>query len=233
MNIKKLVLFDIDGTLIYPAGTYKFADQYQVAMQEVYGVAPRFEISHYNGTVDRYNAWDMARLSGVPRHVFLSRFPEYIEAMHRILDARKNETLFTPIESAIDFVSKLKNRDDVALGVITGNAKKIALWKLVHTGIEGYFPFGLYGDEADDRVELAGMVFEKAKRELGLILRPADITVIGDTIYDIRCGKAIGARTIGVTTGLSQKPRDELAPEKPDLLVDSLLEPAVLDLFSL
>ena len=70
----------------------------------------------------------------------------------------------------------------IHLGVITGNAKRIALWKLEHTDLAKYFHFGLYGDEADDRAELAGNVFAKANEELGISLRPQDITVIGDTV---------------------------------------------------
>lgn len=233
MNTKKLVLFDIDGTLIYHADSFHFEEQYEHAMEKVYGVKHPFVMHVYNGTVERYIAWDMARQHGITRSEFLKKFPQYIEAMHDLLESKVGkEKLFVPIGSAVSLVEKLASHDDWILGIITGNAERIARWKLEHTGLSSYFHFGLFGDAADDRMELAGMVFEKAKKQLGVDLAPQDIVVIGDTIYDIRCGKAIGAKTIAVTTGFHIE-RETLAAEKPDYLVDSLLNPRILSLFSL
>ena len=137
------------------------------------------------------------------------------------------------IPDAVVFVRLLKaKRPRVVRGILSGNARKIAQWKLSHTGLLKYFSFGLYGDEADDRIELAGQVFAKAKLELAMDLKPEEIVVIGDTVFDIRCGKGIGATTIAVTTGMHGSP-EELAREKPDYLVNSLMDPTVLSLFSL
>lgn len=229
----KLILFDIDGTLIFHLKTHTFEDQYEYALHEVYGVNAKFDLSKFNGTVDRYNSWETVKQYGVSREVFLQKFPDYIEVMHQLLAQRgEKNALYQTIPTAVAFVDKIREHRDITVGVITGNAKRIAAWKLEHVKLDSYFPFGLYGDEADDRIELAGMVFAKAKKELGLDVKPDDITVIGDTIYDIRCGKAIGAHTIAVTTGFHSDPK-VLAAELPDLLVDSLLDPSVLSLFSL
>ena len=75
------------------------------------------------------------------------------------------------------------------------------------------------------------LVFEKAKRELHITFTATDIILIGDTVHDIRCGKAIGATTIAVTTGMHGDPK-VLEAEKPDLLVTSLADPRVSSLFS-
>lgn len=230
----KLVLFDIDGTLIFHLKTHRFEDQYEYALKQVFGIDAYFDLSKFNGTVDRHNSWEMARQHGITREVFLQKFPDYVRVMHEVLlDRSKNQQLYQPIPSARMFVEKLhRYRPEIHLGVITGNSERIARWKLQHTGLSEYFPFGLYGDEADDRIELAGLVFAKAKRQLHVDFAPKDITVIGDTMYDIRCAKAIGAVTIGVTTGYHGVGQ-ALAEEKPDFLVDSLTDKRVLALFSL
>jgi phosphoglycolate phosphatase len=230
---RKLVLFDIDGTLIYHVDTFRFEDQYEMAMREIYNVKDPFSISRYNGTVERYIAWDMVRKYGISRKEFLEKFPAYISAMRKLLETRgKKDHIFVPIADSLELVKKLSGRPHISLGIITGNAERTAQWKLSHTGFGDYFHFGLYGDEADDRVELARLVFAKARRELHRICAPSDVIIVGDTVYDIRCGKAVGAMTVAVTTG-KHGPKVDFSVEHPDLIVDSLMDDRVLDLFSL
>ena len=232
-NTPKLVLFDIDGTLIFHLKTHRFEDQYEYAIKQVFGVDAPFDLARFNGTLDRQNSWEVVRDFGVSRKEFLRKFPVYVDAMREVLVKRgEGQALYMPIPSAISLVKMLSRETEIHLGVITGNAKSIAVWKLEHTNLSKYFHFGLYGDEADDRAELAGTVFAKARQKLGIDLHPQDITVIGDTVYDIRCGTAVGAVTIGVTTGM-HGPREVLELEKPTLVVDSLLDKRVLALFSL
>jgi phosphoglycolate phosphatase len=230
----KLVLFDIDGTLVSHLPHWNWEAQYVYGMSKAFGYTDTFRAKDYNGTAERYMPWDLVKGVGVSRKDYLRKFPEYVDAMYEHIQkqVQKHGQSFERIPTAASLVEKLYIQKKVYLGVLTGNAKKIARWKLDHTGLARYFPFGLYGDEADDRIELAGQVFERAKKELGLILKPSDIIVVGDTVYDIRCGKAIGAYTIAVTTGMHSD-RTVLSQENPDLLVDSLLDKSVLALFSL
>lgn len=230
---KKLILFDIDGTLIYhvgggPVGLRRFA----FAMQRVYSVPGDFNPSEYNGMIDRQMAWNIVSRHGVARKTFLEKFPSYIAGMLEYLkEGAKKEKLYEPISEAVTLVKELRKRTDIALGIITGNAKRIADWKLDHAGIpHEYFLLGLYGEEADDRQALAKLVFEKAQSVFHQPFAPNDIVVIGDTVHDIRAGKAIGAKTIAVTTGLHGD-RALLAKEKPDFLVDSLTDKSVRDFF--
>lgn len=230
----KLVLFDIDGTLIYHVGVRKWEEQYYEGLRKVYGITGEYDVMQYNGTVERLLAWNLVKQSGkLNRKQFLEKFPEYVDVMHGFLERWGKDTkLFKIIPEAVTFVLLLKEKQpNIVRGILSGNARKIAEWKLSHTGLSSYFSFGLYGDEADDRVELAGQVFSKAKSQFGLDLKPKDVVIIGDTVFDIRCGKAIGAITIAVTTGMHGSP-EELAREKPDFLVNSLMDPSILSLFS-
>lgn len=230
---KKLILFDIDGTLIYHVGSRKWEQQYADGMKEAYGITKPYEYGKYNGVIERQMAWDIVKNHNISREEFFEKFPVYVEAMLKHLSEwAKAGHVFEPIPDAVALVTKLKTQGIHELAVLTGNAKSIAEWKLAHVGLSGYFPFGLYGEEADDRIALAGLTFEKAKRELSWEVDSKDVVVIGDTVYDIRCSKAIGAFTIAVTTGMHGD-RGPLAAEKPDILVDSLLDNRVLSLFSL
>jgi phosphoglycolate phosphatase len=230
----KLVLFDIDGTIIAHAGTIvRAVSRYDFAIKAAYGVDCVFDIQKYNGFIERSIVWDLIKDTGITRQEFLDKFSSYVDHLHTsLVELEKEGALYVTIPDAVTLVDTLSQRSDIALGVITGNAKRIAEWKLEKTNLAKYFSFGLYGDEADDRIELAGMVFEKAKAYFGQAFESKDIVVIGDTIHDIRAGKAIGAYTIAVTTGL-HGPNDELAATEPDLLVDSLLDRKILTFFGL
>ena len=233
MNNKKLVLFDIDGTLIYHAGSRKWHDQYAHGFQMAYGFTPTWDHKKYNGNVEMQVAWAILQDHGVSREEFEKHYPKYIHEMHEYLkEQSRNEVLFKIIEPASALVKILHKRDDVILGILTGNAERIAHWKLDHVGLSEYFTFGLYGDAANSRIELAKQAFEKAKKELNMEFAPGNVIVIGDTVHDIRCGKAIGAVTVAVTTGMHGF-WDELKKENPDILVETLMDPQVLSLFSL
>ncbi len=230
---KKLILFDIDGTLMYHVGSRPWESQYREGMAAAYGITHPYEYGKYNGSIERYMAWDIAQKYNISREDFFAKFPQYVGAMMEHLERwEKKGPVFQAIPEAVGLVEKLHAQNTHVLGILTGNAKSIALWKVAHAKIPNYFTFGLYGEEADDRIQLAGMVFERAKKELGWEGAREDVVIIGDTIYDIRCGKAIGATTIAVTTGMHGDP-DVLSKENPDLLVDSLADSRVLSFFDL
>lgn len=224
---QKLILFDIDGTLMYHVGFRHWNQQYARGMRVAYDIKEPQDFEKYNGSIEMHMAWDIVKKYGLNREEFLKRFPLYIAAMieHLELWAQKGP-VFEAIDEAVMVVEKLAAKRVHTLGILTGNAKRIAQWKLSHVGLSGYFSFGLYGEEADDRIALAKLVFEKAKKELHQEFDPINIVVIGDTVHDIRCGKAIGAVTIAVTTGMHGDPA-VLEKEKPDFLVDSLADPRV------
>lgn len=229
----KLVLFDIDGTLIYHVGPRKWEEQYMHGLRVAYGIEDGSDFAKYNGNIEVQAAWDIVRKHGISRGEFFEKFPAYIAAMHDHLEEWAGKgSVFRGIADAQTLVSKLSAKPSVILGVLTGNAKKLADWKLRHAGIVGNFRFGLYGEAADDRIALAKTVFEEARVQLHRTIAPEDVVVIGDTVHDIRCGKAIGAVTIAVTTGMHNL-WDILEAEQPDFLVNSLTDPRILNYFGL
>ena len=116
------------------------------------------------------------------------------------------------------------------VGILTGNVRKMAEWKLTHSGID-LFPFHVWvtDDNAEDRITLAKEVFDAAATVYGKPILAKDMIIIGDAVGDIRCAKAIGVKHIIVVTGGHKK--EELISEQPDILVDSLMDKTVRDFF--
>ena len=242
----KLVLFDIDGTLICHTDKIKQAGfpRFMYAVKQAYGIDITFTTG-YNGWVDK----QIIR-SVVPEHLFSKiefdkQWPKakdalYSYAKHQESDGTK---LYGSVEDAVNLARVLHNDSRYTLGVLTGNIEKMAHWKLHHAGVPNFFPFGVYSDAFDDRISLTKSIFEKVKKEFNINIQGDDITIIGDSIYDVRCGKAIGAKTIAVSTGIltgkggihggKSDYKMSLEQENPDLLVDSLMDTKVLDFFHL
>ena len=235
----KLVLFDIDGTLIYHVALTNpqyvgRGPRFDRVVKRMFHVPAKFNFERHNGTVDRYIIWDMVRSFGITREEFEKRFtkdyPRFMQEEYE-KDA-KVMRLYEPIKSAVRFLQLISKDKTFRLGIITGNAERIAWWKLDYIGIRRYFRFGLFGDEADSRIELAQRVYTKANAYFHTEFMPEDLVIIGDTIHDVRCGKAVGATTIAVTTGYHND-RSAFENEHPDFLVDSLTDKRILTYFGI
>ena len=136
MTGKKLILFDIDGTLIYHVGPRKWNEQYEHGMRVTYNVNEPQDYTKYNGSVEMHMAWEIARKHGVSREDFLAKFPSYVQSMIEHLDDwGKRGRVFQPIPEAAALVQQLLPRKEYVLGVLTGNAKRIADWKLSQTRV--------------------------------------------------------------------------------------------------
>ena len=104
------------------------------------------------------------------------------------------------------------------LGLLTGNIQLGAEIKLRHFGLWEFFEFGGFADDHEDRNRIAAAALERGRRVVGKNLRPEEIVVVGDTPFDIRCGKFIGAKVLAVATGGAKL--DELKKHSPDWVVE-------------
>jgi phosphoglycolate phosphatase-like HAD superfamily hydrolase len=114
------------------------------------------------------------------------------------------------------------------LGLLTGNIKLGAEIKLRRFGLWDIFHFGGFADDHEERDYIAAAVFERGRRVLGKNLQPQEIVVIGDTPFDIRCGKFIGAKVLAVATGGAKLA--ELEEHKPDWAVEDLTQVNALEI---
>lgn len=232
---KKLVLFDIDGTLIHHVTTIKKGiERFVYGMKQAWGVDVAFDLKDRDGWPDWQSAWDIVKRYGVTRSEYEQGFPKYVEFMRQFLQEQsKDGNVYEKISDAFTLVSLLRKKPEYVLGIMTGNAESIAIWKLRHAGYDTQiFSIALYGDAAVDRITLAKSVHQKSQEVFGYQFAPKDIIVIGDTVHDIVCGEAVGAYTIAVTTAFHDN-RQDLINKKPDVLVDSLMDPKIMDFFQL
>src|SRR5262245_27908145 len=113
-----------------------------------------------------------------------------------------------------DLVEALAARDDVVVGLLTGNIEAGARIKLRPTGLWPRFRLGAYGSDDADRTRLPGVAASRAERLVGRVFRGADTVIVGDTPRDIGCARAFGARAIAVATGWHTL--EDLGAHSPD-----------------
>jgi phosphoglycolate phosphatase-like HAD superfamily hydrolase len=213
-------LFDIDGTLISSGGAGKSA--MLNAMKTAFGLEKLVGNVPFSGRTDRAIARDLFQMHAIAEtpinwHAFMT---SYLHHLPTCLASHTGQIL--PGIAAL--LQELRARDDLAIGLLTGNLREGARIKLSHYGLYDYFLFGGFGDRHFCRNEVArealAAVQDHLRQEAGL----DRLWVIGDTPLDIECARAIGARVVAVATGLH--PADELAAEEPDLLVNDFSDPA-------
>lgn len=223
----KLVLFDIDGTLV-KALDYTSRDSVPKAIKKVFGIEALIDWKKHDGSVDRKIFQDILKDYKIPDQQILAKLEDLFEERYNAFyQSMGNDYKKRLIREAKDLVVKLVKRG-IRVGLLTGNLEKIARLKIETVGLDKFLKFGLFGNEAEDRISLAKKIFKKAKNFFGIDFFPDNIYIIGDTIKDITCGKAIGAKTIGVTTGFVSL--SELKKAKPDLAVKTLTDPKVFKL---
>ncbi len=235
---KKLVLFDIDGTLIRHFGSHETVNvgfnRFCYAISHVFHIHVTADPKvHYHGSVDRAILFDIAQDHGITKAQFDEKWNEIKSAVIDYAHTQETKPVYEAIPDAVTLLHLLRKKSDqYLLGVLTGNVEKMAYWKLSHVGIDpALFSLFVTSDEFEDRISLAKSVFAKVEKEAGISVAAKDTYVIGDAVGDVRCAHAIGATSIIVTTGRHK--REELLLEKPTLLVDSLMDERVRKLLGL
>jgi phosphoglycolate phosphatase-like HAD superfamily hydrolase len=197
----KVVLFDIDGTILRTDGAGRRA--VHRALEEVFGSAAP-EGHEFDGKTDPQIVRELMGLAGMAPDQIHERLPQalarYVELLHAELgDDDHADKIYPGVPALLD---ALEARGDVLLGLLTGNVREGATAKLRAVGIEpGRFKVGAFGSDHADRPELPAIARARAEALLGRPVAGRDVVVIGDTPADMGCGRGIGARAIGVATG--------------------------------
>jgi phosphoglycolate phosphatase-like HAD superfamily hydrolase len=197
----KLVLFDIDGTLLNSAGLGRAS--MQRALGEVFG-SPGNPSYRYDGKTDKQIVRDVMRLEGHSDEHIDSRMEDLIELYLDGLrsGARSGKFDVRPLEGVVEVLDALEARKDVVLGLLTGNVESGARVKLTAAGIDpDRFRINAFGSDHEHRPQLPAIAQRRASENLGLEIVGERLVVIGDTPADIECGRSLGARSIGVASG--------------------------------
>jgi phosphoglycolate phosphatase-like HAD superfamily hydrolase len=216
MKKRRLLLWDIDGTLISTSAAGHRA--IEMATAQRFGGTGDLDGVEIAGRTDTGIAHQILAKYGEPiteenMRTFLDL---YLELLAQELPRSQGQVL----PGVLELLRRAESRPDTVLGLLTGNLRRGARLKLEHYQLWHFFAFGAFADDHHDRNELGTFALTRAQEEIGEKFRPEQVDVIGDTGHDIACGKAFGARTIAVATGWW--PRERLAECTPTFLFDDL-----------
>lgn len=199
--MKRLLLFDIDGTLLR-GGPSK--DVFGAALAAIYGTTGPIDAWEFSGKTDPQIARELLREAGIDDARIDAGFPAlwegYLAGLEAGLRAHPMERL-PGIPALLEALESLEAEGEVALGLVTGNLAGGARMKLASAGLRADFPVGGFGSDHEFRNELPGIALSRARIHLGRDFQAQDVVVIGDTPRDVACGRAHGTRTLGVATG--------------------------------
>ncbi len=219
MSPPKLLLWDIDGTLLASGGAGMRALERAVSAEFLHDAPADLSTIDWAGRTDRWIAqkiFEKYSIEHTPAHVsrlldaYIIRLPEELARTTRVLPG------------IIEILTAVAQRDDVHQGLLTGNLERGAATKLGHFDLWRFFPFGAFADDSALRNDLGPHALHRATAHTGISFAPENVWIIGDTPHDIACGKVIGARTLAVCTG--HHSRDELAVHQPDAVLEDLAD---------
>lgn len=229
MTAKKLVLFDIDGTLLKVEGVSR--NVLIESLRKVYGTEGSAATHDFSGKMDGVIIREVMQQAGLSGSDIARGFDEakqvYIEGF-KANARREHVKLMAGITELLDRLSK---RDDVVLSLLTGNFEQSGRHKLALPEINHYFAFGAFADDAATRDELPPVAVARAEAETGKRFEGKDVVIIGDTEHDVRCARVLNSRCIAVATG--HLAADQLRSHNPDITLETLADTAaVIDLIT-
>ena len=213
----KVLLFDIDGTLIRAGGAGRKA--LNRAGEILYGVKDCCSEVSLAGRTDLFNFGAAAKFATgrkASRAAVEKLHQEYLRQLPRFVRAAINDWNYEVPAGRKVLLKRLSKDKRVLLGLGTGNMEKGARIKLEPSGFNPYFQFGGYGSDSYHRHLLLRKAVARAKKLSPERFTGDDVYVIGDTPFDVAAGKKSGYKTIGVGTGFADW--SELKKSKPDYL---------------
>ncbi len=208
----KLILFDLDWTLVYTGGAGVRALDY--AFERIFKITRAMEGVTPDGKTDAAIVREMIRT-----HFARAPLKGEIEAVCRgYLDRLRVEISgaegYRILPGIPELLAALAGRSDALVGLGTGNLEEGAQIKLAPSGLLPYLRFGGFGSDHEDRAQLLATGVQRGEKRLGRSVPPRDVVIVGDNRRDVEAGKAIGVTTIAVATG--PMGYEELARCQPD-----------------
>jgi len=217
--MERLLLFDIDGTLLRTKGAGRVSTK--AAMLEVFGTASTIDTHHFGGKTDWFTLSQLLQTHGHTPESIGERLKLFEESIGRHITANIAMHPAKSLPGAMEAVLALRQRADVLLGIVTGNAPTSAAVKLRSAGYDpAWFLVGAYGTESMDRNDLPRFAMERARALPDAKFRPETTVIIGDTVMDVLAARANDMRVIAVKTGFEDPAALEAA--EPDILLDDL-----------
>lgn len=227
---KRILLWDIDGTLIRSTQPGAFKVYTIPVLEAVFGTAGILPQMHVSGMTDMQIVAEALREEGITHEHIRERMVDLTDRyMYEMRKATGNGAQFFELLPGVrEALQAVAEHPRYESALVTGNIKPAAELKMELMGLSEFFTLpGAFGDESHDRRDLPVQAAERIQNHLGIELQPSQFIVIGDTPNDIACARHFGARAIGVGTGRVYNAAD-LIPCNPDALLPDLSD---LDLF--
>jgi phosphoglycolate phosphatase len=213
----RLVLFDIDGTLIHSSGAGEKA--FARVFAGLFGIHDGTEKLKFAGRTDTAIVREFFIHNAIPPSP--ANFEQFFEAYVFMLEQKLRELPGGVHRGVWPWLHDLRGiPEPPAIGLLTGNIRLGAEIKLRRFGLWEQFETGAFADDSSERNEIAAIAKARGERILRRTLRGDEVLVIGDTPLDIACARCIGAKVLAVGTGMYRV--QDLRPLDPDWVVDDL-----------
>jgi len=213
-NGRRLLLWDIDGTLVSAGGISKRA--LVDALVEVFGTAGPVEEYEFSGKTDPQIVRELMRGAGKNDGEIDHRVADALALYRGYLQDSIRPEHVRAKPGIPPLLDRLAVAPGVTLALLTGNIEPCARFKLAPVDLNRHFPFGVYGSDHEDRYQLPALAVVRAQEAVGHRFSGKEIVVIGDSIHDVRCGRSLGVRSVAVASGVTAY--ETLAAENPDSL---------------
>lgn len=224
----KLILFDIDGTLVHVRRDVLHGVLSDVVRHGT-GYADGVNNLELHGKTDRQIMLEICEAAGIEREEALRRCPSMeemlLQSWRRVLDADTVELL----PGVREILERLSGAEGVCLGLLTGNLEPAAHLKLAPHGLHTHFVCGSFGSDAIDRNQLPPIALERARKATGAEITFERTLIVGDSHRDIECARAWGIGVLAVATGSLNS--DQLRAHRPDAVAETLLDDGFINAF--
>ncbi|HEY1434408.1 MAG TPA: HAD family hydrolase, partial [Thermoanaerobaculia bacterium] len=220
-NGRRLVLFDIDGTLLSAGRVAR--DAILRSLKTSYGWSSTEEHEDrgkfdFSGKTDPQIVRELV-MEDVGRDRFEAGLDRALEIYLAELERQLSPGTVVPKPGIVELLERLAAEPRVTLGLLTGNLERGARLKLGPPGFNRYFPFGAFGSDSADRYQLPPVAVERALAHTGRRYMGKSVVIVGDSIHDVACGRSLGVRAVAVATGITSTAT--LAAERPDALFEN------------
>lgn len=217
-SLLRILLWDIDGTLIRSGRMEAFKDYTIPMLEEVFGTAGRLPEMRVSGMTDLQIIAEAVRDEGFTNEHILERIDDlresYMRAMHKATG--NGDQFFEVLPGVREVLQAVHEHPRYRSALLTGNIEAAAYLKMELVGLSEFFDLpGAFGDESHDRRDLPALAYERIRKHLQLDLAPEQFIVIGDTPNDIDCARHFGARALAVGTGRLYS-NEDIRACKPD-----------------
>ncbi|MDQ4120807.1 MAG: HAD hydrolase-like protein [Acidobacteriota bacterium] len=232
MNFEKLriLLWDIDGTLLIAPRGGSYKDYFAPAMERVYGssgiLRGQLKVS---GMTDLQIALESLQPEGFSVEQIYSKCDEFCSVMGEEIErvCATEENRFVILPGAREILGATDRNPLFVNALLTGNLPLAARFKLKFVGLDKFFDFslGAFGNCSHRRIDLPAVAAQSVSTKFDYEFAPSQFIVLGDTPNDIACARHFGAKAVAVATGRNYS-AEALTPHKPDYLLNNLTDTA-------